>query len=262
MIGAIFGDIAGSKYEFGNIRRKDFELLSDDCYFTDDTVCTFACLDWLLTAKERTEETAKEYLLKWCLAYPRKGYGGRFAQWITSKKHRPYNSFGNGAAMRISPVAYFAKNLEELRYLSDTFTKITHNHEEGMKGALTVSTIIFMALHHSSKEEIKEYALKQYPRIKDLDYETLVQTYEFDETCQGSIPEAIYCFLISKDFEDNARTTISVGGDSDTTTCISSAIAEAYYGMPKKFKDRTRDFLTNDMKIYLYLFEARMKEEG
>ena len=229
MIGAIIGDTIGSVYEFDNIRTKDFNLLNKRARFTDDSVCTIAFMDYFLHADQYDEKTATEYLHRWANKYPRAGYGGRFRNWVMSSNPKPYGSYGNGSAMRISSVAWVAKDLNELKKLSDTVTKITHNHPEGMKGALVVATCIFMVRNGASKEEIKEYALKQYPELAIYEYEMLRENYAFDETCQGSVPEAIYCFLISKDFEDCLRTTISIGGDCDTTSAMSCAIAEAYY---------------------------------
>lgn len=248
MVGALFGDIAGSKYEFDNIRTKDFELLDSDCYFTDDSVCTMAILDWLLHAKERNEVTITQYLHSWTRRYKGRGYGGRFFQWIRSDNPEPYYSCGNGSAMRVSAVAWAAKDLDELKFLSDMVTKITHNHPEGMKGALVTATCIFMALHHASKEEIKEYAISQYPEIENLDYEDLRKHFEFNETCQKTVPQAIYCFLISNDFYDCAKTTISIGGDCDTTAAISCAIAEAFYGVSAGDIDKIKSFVGKEMQ--------------
>ena len=247
MIGAIFGDIAGSKYEFKNIRTKDFNLLDNNCYFTDDSVCTIAFMDWILHAKDKSEETAIEYLHKWTRKYPRCGYGFRFIYWILTENPKPYGSFGNGSAMRVSSVAWVAKDLDELKVLSDTITKITHNHPEGMKGALVVSTCIYMALHNKTKEEIKEYAVSQYPEISSFDYENLRKNYDFYDTCQMSVPQAIYCFLISSDFHDCAKTTISIGGDCDTTAAMSCAIAEAYYGVSHNDYNLVKKYLTSEM---------------
>ena len=249
MIGAIFGDIAGSKYEFHNIKTKDFSLLTPDCTFTDDSVCTIAFIDWLLNAAERNEETATKYLHKWTRKYPYAGYGGRFRYWVFSDNPKPYNSFGNGSAMRVSAVAWAAKDLDDLKYLSDTVTKITHNHPEGMKGALVTATCIYMAIHGSSKDEIREYAVSQYPEIASFDYEELKKTYyHAEEICQNTVPQAIYCFLISSDFHDCAKTTISIGGDCDTTAAISCAIAEAFYGVSSDDFKSVKSFLPCEMR--------------
>lgn len=248
MIGAIFGDIVGSKYEFNNKRTKDFELLGHGCYFTDDSVCTIAFMDWLLHANDRTDSTAVLYLQKWTRKYPNAGYGGRFAKWVRSNDPKPYGSFGNGSAMRVSPVAWVANDLNELKELSNMITRITHNHPEGMKGALVVATCIYMARHKATKEEIRKYAISQYPEIATFDYETLRKSYGFYETCQQSVPQAIYCFLISEDFYDCAKTTISIGGDCDTTAAMSCAIAEAYYGTFNVAYGFAKSHLTKEMR--------------
>ena len=247
MLGAIIGDISGSKYEFNNLRDENLTILDDDCFFTDDTVCTIACMDWLIHAEEKNKLTATEYLRKWTKRYPHAGYGGRFRQWILSDNPKPYMSYGNGAAMRISPVAFFAYNVECLINLTNTFTSITHNHLEGMKGALTISSCIYMALRGYKKEQIAKYAIRQYPEISSLEYKKLQKTYQFDETCQGSVPQAIYCFLISNNFEDCIKKTVGIGGDCDTTASMSGAIAEAYYGIPKEIIKKAKLFLDQDM---------------
>lgn len=270
MIGAIIGDVIGSAYEFHNVRYKGFELFNDKTKFTDDTVCTIALMDYLLHAEKCDEKNAVKFLHKWTNKYPGAGYGGRFAAWVSSSDPKPYGSYGNGSAMRISPVAWVAKDLEQLKQLSNVVTKITHNHPEGMKGALTVATCIFMARNGSSKEEIKQYAVSQYPQIEDFEYEQLRKNYYFNETCQESVPQAIYCFLISNDFEDCLRTTISIGGDCDTTAAMSCAIAEAYYmSVPDRLMMNVLFKLTSDMidvldefrnKYYSYDMEKRRKQ--
>ena len=247
MVGAILGDVIGSRFEFHNYRNIDFTLFTNESTFTDDTVCTIAFMDWCLHAKEKTPETATMYLHKWCNKYPYSGYGGRFYRWVHSNNPRPYGSYGNGAAMRISPIGYIAKDLDELNTLSDMVTGITHNHPEGLKGARVVATCIYMARHNASREDIREYAISQYPEISGLNYETLKRTFEFNETCQGTVPQAIYCFLISDSFEDCIRKTISIGGDCDTTAAMSGAIAEAFYDIPNRIKLEVRKYLTKEM---------------
>lgn len=247
MLGAIIGDVAGSKYEFSNIRTDKFELLTKGCSFTDDTVCTIANMDWILHGDKNDPKSATKFLRKWTRKYPYAGYGGRFFSWVHSDNPAPYGSYGNGAAMRISPVAWAASDLKDLKKLSDTFTGITHNHPLGMKGALVVATCIYMALHGSSKQAIKTYALEQYPEINGFCYEDLKKTYRFDETCQGSVPQAIYCFLISNDYEDCIRKTISIGGDCDTTSAMSGGIAEAFYGIPNSLINKVKTLLDSEM---------------
>ena len=261
MIGAMFGDIVGSKYEFDNIRTKNFDLFSSDSYFTDDTVCTIALMDFLLHSKNRSKEDAVKYLQKWTRKYPNSGYGGRFWQWVWSDKPEPYGSFGNGSAMRISPVAWVANDYDELKELVNTVTEITHNHKEGIKGALVIATCIFMSIRGVNKEEIKEYAIKEYPEIAKFNYEDLRKNYDFYEICQMSVPQAIYCFLISKDFEDCARTTVSIGGDCDTTAAMSCAIAEAYYGTEKKHYDYVYSMLTEEMRKIVEEFDTQFERK-
>ena len=258
MLGAIIGDISGSKYEFNNTKKEMVELLSKGSFFTDDTICTIANMDWLLHAKKKNKETAVDYLKKWTRKYPFAGYGGRFRKWINSKSTLPYGSYGNGSAMRISPVALFAKNSDELVELSNTFTEITHNHPEGLKGALVVATCIYMAAHGSNKKEIADYAVEQYPEIKTLRYKDLRENYSFDETCQGSVPQAIYCFLVSSNFEDCIMKTISIGGDCDTTSAMSGAIAEAFYGIPINMINKAKTFLDPEMVEIVKEFYERV----
>ncbi len=256
MIGALFGDITGSKYEFNNIRTKSFNLMDDDCFFTDDSVCTCAFMDFLLHSKEKDEASATKYLHKWTLAYPGRGYGGNFYHWIHSNNPMPYGSFGNGSAMRVSSVAWAAKDMDELVALTNTITNITHNHPEGLKGALVTATCIYMALHNKTKDEIKEYATKEYPQIASFTYDDLRHNYGFYEICQKSVPEAIFSFLISEDFYDCAKTTISIGGDCDTTAAISMAIAEAYYGVPVEAYNFVKSHVSKEMSDLIEEFET------
>lgn len=231
MLGAIIGDIVGSRFEFHNHRQKAFELFSNKCCFTDDSVMTCAVAYALLNNKD-IAHTMQEFGQK----YPDRGYGGKFFYWLFANEPKPYNSYGNGAAMRISPVAYIAKSEEEVKELSKKVTEVSHNHPEGLKGAEVIALCVYKALHGESKEEIKAYAVSKYPEIRDMNYFDLVQNYSFNETCQNTVPQAIYCFLISKNFEDCLRTTVSIGGDTDTLCAISCAIAEAHYGIPKSYK--------------------------
>ena len=220
-------------------------------FFTDDTVMTSAVAHSLITS--RGKDITKD-LRNYGAFYPFKGYGGTFRKWLFCDKPEPYYSFGNGAAMRISPVAWFAKDEEELKELVWRVTECTHDHPEGLKGAEVTAMCIFKALHGdaNSKEDIRAYACKEYPEILDMNYVDLVQNYHFNETCQETVPQAIFCFLISKNFEDCVRTCISIGGDSDTLAAISCAIAEAYYGIPKQFKKQIlRYFNEQDKELLL-----------
>lgn len=246
MIGAIIGDIVGSIYEFNNIRTKDFMLFSPDCFFTDDTVMTVAVFKALEKSCKRgyknLEQNVIKEMQKYGKLYPDLSYGNSFRHWLKEKEPKPYNSYGNGSAMRISPVAYFANSLQEVITLSKIVTKVSHNHPEGIKGAEATAVAIWLALNKKSKEEIKNYIEENYYSL-DFDYEDLKKNYRFNETCQDTVPQAIYCFLISESFEDCIRTSVSIGGDTDTLCAISCAIAEAFYGLPENIKNSALSFL-------------------
>ena len=227
MIGAIIGDLVGSVYEFNNYRSKDFPLLSKDSFITDDSILTLAVAEIIQNKWYNDKDKVVDTMKKWGRAYPDRGYGGRFALWLFSDQREAYNSFGNGAPMRISPVGWYARSEEEVRDLSRILTEVTHSHPEGIKGAEVVSMCVYYAKIGKSKEFIKEYVEKYYDI--DFTYDDLVKNYKFNELSQTTVPQAIYCFLISNSFEDCLRTTISIGGDSDTLAAISCAIADAFY---------------------------------
>ncbi len=250
MLGAIIGDIVGSIYEFNNIKTKDFKYFFDPmAHFTDDTVMTIAISNALIKA-QKEKNLQKEAVLqmhRYGHLYPDMSYGTHFELWLKSKHPKPYHSYGNGAAMRVSPVAYFAHNIEEVKKFSYDVTSVTHNSNEGIKGAEAVAISIFMALQGKSKEEIKQHIENNYYSL-DFNYENLKKEYKFNETCQETVPQAIYCFLISKDFEDAIRTGISIGGDSDTLCTITGSIAEAFYGIPENLKQSALTYLDDQLK--------------
>lgn len=221
MLGAIIGDVVGSVYEFNNIKTKDFKFITEKNNFTDDTIMTVAVANALMNDLD-VEKEIKRMGLK----YP-SSYGVRFSEWLNGYIKGPYNSFGNGAAMRVSPCGWLGNSEEEVKALSKKVTEITHNHPEGIKGAEVVAMCIYYARKGYSKEYIKNYVKKYYKL--NFTYVDLVKNYTFNETCQESVPQAIYCFLISTDFEDAIRTAISIGGDSDTIAAITGSIAEAFY---------------------------------
>lgn len=226
MFGAIIGDIVGSRFEFNNYRYKNFELITERSDFTDDTILTVAVMDILNNGKIND----KKYIIDKIKHYGRKypsSYGLSFSHWLFSNNSKPYNSFGNGAAMRVSPIGWVANSEEDVKQWSRNITEITHNHPEGMLGAEVTAMCVYYARIGKSKDFIRKY-VEQYYHI-DFDYEDLRKNYRFNETCQETVPQAIYCFLISKDFEDCLITSISIGGDSDTLAAISCSIAEAYY---------------------------------
>lgn len=257
MIGAIIGDVVGSRFEFDNIKTKDFELITKDSYFTDDTVLTIAVMDWVCHSENPSDiKEAARYLQKWAKKYPNAGYGTTFIHWKDEPNPKPYNSCGNGSAMRISAVGWMFDDEEDLKEASRVITGATHNHPEGLKGAEVTAMMIFKARKGATKEELREYAESEYPEIKKLDYDELVKTYYHgDEICQITVPQAIFCFLISNDFIDCLRTTISIGGDCDTTAAISCAIAEAFYGeIPKSLVEDVKKKLTPE--ILQIIFDA------
>ena len=257
MLGAIIGDVVGSRFEFNNIKSKHFKLVDKDSTFTDDSVLTIAVMDWLLHAKVKCNKTATEYLQKWARKYPNAGYGGMFYHWKDEANPKPYNSCGNGSAMRVSGVGWVSNEMVETKLLSDIITGVTHNHPEGLKGAFVTSQLIYMARMGKSKMEMKMFA-EQYYNL-EFDYDELVANYKHEaEICQITVPQAIYCFLISNSFEDCLRTTISIGGDCDTTAAISCAIAEAFYGyIPEELIKEVRNKLTPEMISVVDEFKAK-----
>jgi len=235
MIGALFGDIVGSIYEWDNIKTKDFELYQKEMFFTDDSVMTLAIakalMDYKKTGKDLSALTIG-YMRNIGIRYPDAGYGGRFMMWLLQPNPQPYNSWGNGSAMRVSACGWVANSVEEAKELSRAVTAVTHNHPEGIKGAEATAVAIYMARQHSSKEEIKKEMQKYYPLQETL--EEIRPDYQFNESCQGTVPQAIQAFLEAESFEDAIRNAISLGGDSDTLAAITGSIAEAYFGVGQK----------------------------
>lgn len=259
MIGAIIGDIVGSRFEFNNHRGKDFELFTDECEVTDDTIMTIAVAKAIMeteklidtsSGRDRSENNYYSLLEKMAIKYmqeigrkyPHCGYGGMFFRWVFSNNPLPYNSFGNGAAMRISPVGFFAKSEEEVFRLSEAITGVTHNHSEGLKGAEATAIAIYMARTGKSKDDIRNNITSNYYPL-NFTIDGIRDTYQFNETCQKTVPQAIEAFLESDSFEDAIRTAISVGGDSDTLAAITGGIAEAYYGVPLNIKEKALSYL-------------------
>ena len=234
MYGAILGDIIGSPYEFDRGEKtKDFPLFSSRSRLTDDTVMTVAVADAFLSCPPDADgglvrELLVASLRKWGHAYPNAGYGIRFHMWLQVKNPTPYNSFGNGSAMRVSPCALMAVTLEEAQALARISAKVTHNHPEGIKGAEAVASAVFMAKTGCTKEEIGAYIRSNYYEMKET-LDQIRRTYRFDESCQGTVPQAITAFLESESFEDAIRNAISMGGDSDTVGAITGSIAWTYY---------------------------------
>ena len=227
MIGAIIGDIAGSVYEFNNIKTKDFPLFSEKGFFTDDTIMTIAVAEALLNGG--TADDFIDSMKKFGRLYPNADYGGNLGAWLLSDDREPYNSWGNGSAMRVSPCAWWVNSLEEVEELAKRSAAVTHNHPEGIKGAQATAAAIYLARMKKPRKEIKSYIENKYGYDLSRTLDEIRPVYEFNESCQETVPEAIIAFLESKSFEDAIRNAISLGGDSDTLAAITGSIAEAYY---------------------------------
>lgn len=227
MIGSIIGDVVGSIYEFDNVRHKDIQLMHPSMRFTDDTVLAIATMDVLLYADRTYTQAYKHYFKKYVKSH--RGFGGLFYQWGLSRSLKPYYSFGNGSAMRVGPVAYISGNVDVVLNEAKRSAEVTHNHPEGIKGAQAIALAIFRARHEVSKDTIKAEIIERFGYDFSRSLEEIRETSVFDETCQGSVPEALTAFFESNSFEDTLRTAISLGGDSDTIACMACGIAEAYY---------------------------------
>ena len=257
MYGAILGDIIGSPFEFDRgDKTKDFKLFSRRSHFTDDSVMTLAVCEALLkvgqdaTVKE-IEDTVISSMQSWGRRYPRAGYGGYFRRWLTARHPEPYNSFGNGSAMRVSAVGWLYDSLEKTRTVAKATANVTHNHPEGIKGAEATASAIFMARNGSSKEEIKKYIEKEFHYDLNRTLNEIRPDYHMDETCQKTVPEAIIAFLEATDFEDAIKNAVSLGGDTDTLGAITGSIAEAYYGIPEWLMTECRKRINKDMRVVL-----------
>lgn len=261
MLGAIIGDTVGSRFEWHNHRSKDFDFLTYKCEPTDDSIMTLAIAKAILKSEgdvNKLPDLAVRYMQKLGRLYPDTGYGGAFRKWIRSNNPKPYGSFGNGAAMRVSPVGFAAGSMNEAKAMSKAVTKVTHNHPEGLKGAEATTVAIFMALHGKSMLEIRDYIDKNYyPMNFTLD--GIRDSYQFNETCQDTVPQAMMAFFESTGFEDAIRNAISIGGDSDTIAAITGGIAEAYYGIPSEIRKHELTFLDERLLAILVEFENKYK---
>lgn len=252
-MGAIIGDIIGSVYEWNNVKSKNFELFTNKSSTTDDSILTVSLADTIINNKDFTKNL-KEYTKK----YPNKGYGNNFLMWASSEITKPYNSWGNGSAMRTSPVAWAYNTLEEVFEKSKDFASVTHNHPEGIKGAQAISAAIFLAKKNASKEEIKEYIEFTFGYNLNRNINQIRKHYKFEVSCQKSVPEAIISFLESENFEDTIRNAISLGGDSDTIAAMAGSIAEAYYkGVPKYLYDKALEHLDENLKMTVLKFQKK-----
>ena len=258
MLGAIIGDIAGSRYEWANIRQKQFKFFKYQCRPTDDTIMTLAVAKALTEARDISElsECAVRNMQEMGRKYPHAGYGGRFFDWIFSDDPQPFNSWANGAGMRVSPCAWAAGSLEEALAYADAVTTVTHNHPEGIKGARAVTAATYLAITGKSMEEIRNYIESNYYKI-DFTLDEIRPKYRFDVSCQGSVPQALEAFFESTGYEDAVRNAISIGGDSDTIAAMAGAPAEAFWGIPKEITVGAYAFLDEEQKKIIENFSAK-----
>lgn len=272
MLGALIGDMVGSKFEFTEFKGKKFVFFDEHCHPTDDSFMTLAIAKALVLCKDWTDEkdlkqitirTMKEVAAK----HKDTGWGGGFYKWLFEPgRCVPYESYGNGAGMRISPVGWVASSEEEVKYLSRVLTEISHNHPEGIKGAEAIAMAVYLARNGRTKEDIRERMIRDYyPQIATMTVENIRPSYGIDDhgdwvTCQGSIPHALVSFFDSTDFEDAVRNGISLGGDADTIGCMAGAVAEAYYGVSYEFEDEALKFLSEDLRSIYFAFEGIKKK--
>ena len=262
MFGAIIGDIVGSRFEWHNNRSKEFGLFTDQCEPTDDSIMSLAIAKSLVECNgdySKLEDITINNMEEIGRKYPNCGFGGRFYYWIMEDDHKPYNSYGNGSAMRVSACGFVGSSLEEVKELSRIVTEVSHNHEEGIKGAEAVAVAIYLARTGKSKEDIKKYIIDNYYNI-DFTLEEIRDTYRFDVSCQGSVPQALEAFFESDSYLDAIRNAISIGGDSDTIACIAGGIASAYYGVPEDIREQALKYLDKLQKSILLEYENKFEK--
>ena len=262
MLGALVGDIIGSMYEFHNTKRTDFELFTEWTKFTDDSVMTLAVAKWLLE-----DETHSIHYLIYCMQelgdhHTNAGYGGRFMEWLFEENPQPYNSWGNGAGMRVSPVGLYAKTLDEALALATLTATVSHNHPEGVKGAQAIAASVFLCKQGKSKQEIRDYVEQTFGYNLHRTVKEIRPMYRFDVSCQGSVPEAIIAFLEGNSFEEVIRLAISLGGDSDTIGAMAGSIAACVYPIPDEIAERCESLLTDDLKEIKDRFCQFITERG
>ena len=248
MLGALAGDIIGSPYEFYNTKSMDFELFTEWTKFTDDSVMTLAVAKWLIEDAEHSARHLIRCMQELGRRYPGAGYGGNFDWWLRQENPQPYNSWGNGTGMRVSPVGLYAKTLDDALELAEISASVSHNHPEGIKGAQAIAASVFLCKDGKSKQEIKEYVEETFGYNLSRTIDDIRPNYYFDVSCQGSVPEAIIAFLEGNSFEEVIRLAISIGGDSDTIGCMAGAIAACRYPIPDDIAKRCDSLLTEDLR--------------
>lgn len=261
MLGAIIGDIIGSPYEFASDKRKDFPLFIPSCRPTDDSVLTvavgLACIEADISDEAHFKSVLCRKLREIGLLYPDAGYGKRFYQWMIMDEREAYGGYTNGSAMRVSPVAWAAQSLDEAETLAKWSAEITHDHPDGIRGAQAISATVFLARTGEGKDEIRRYIEENYYEL-DFTVEEIRPGYSHDMTCEGSVPQAIVCFLDSEDYEDAVRNAVSLGGDGDTLACMAGAVAEAFYGIPKEIANEGISYMDDILKEYFYMYSEEL----
>ena len=270
-IGAICGDIIGSAYEFNRTKDINFKLFTHKSQFTDDTVMTCAVADWLINDPDHTHEGLVKIIHKYGRKYPNVSYGTNFRIWLETNQTRPYNSFGNGSAMRISPIGFYANSLEEALKLAKISAEVTHNHPEGIKGAQAVVAITYIMRNASvndnvntALEEVKKFVKEHYSykvEYTEEEWNEHSAKYSFNETCQGSVPEAIYCALSSNSYEQAIRKAVSLGGDADTQAAIAGGIISAYHPVPLSIIAKCLELLPDDLREIINTFNRTLKHD-
>lgn len=253
ILGGLIGDIVGSVYEHDNVRDFNFQLFRNDSTFTDDSVLTIATMDAYLTGSSFTE-----VYQKYGRAHPHRGYGQHFYRWLHSDNPKPYNSWGNGSAMRVSPVGWAFEDRETVLASAKKSAEVSHNHPEGIKGAQAIAMAVFLARKGSSKAEIRSFIQEEFNYDLQRTISEIRPTYAFDVSCQGSVPEAIIAFLESNDYESALRIAISIGGDSDTIACMAGSIAEAFYGeIDRSVREKALSRLPEELKGIVHRFSEQ-----
>ncbi|MCC8039416.1 MAG: ADP-ribosylglycohydrolase family protein [Bacteroidales bacterium] len=262
ILGAIVGDTVGSVYEFNPTKNYDFRLFDDDSIYTDDTIITIAVAQWLLDDPGHTPQRLVEIMQDWGRRYPNPygAYGGMFSHWLVTENPQPYKSWGNGSAMRVSPVGFFFDTLDETLRVAEISASVTHNHPEGIKGAQATAAAIFLARNGKSKDEIRDYITSALGYDLSRSYGDIKDGYHFEASCQETVPQSLIAFLESKDFEDAIRLTVALGGDADTMGAITGPVAAAYYKeIPPEMREETLRRLPEDMLAVLKRFDDRVE---
>ena len=261
MFGAILGDIIGSRFEFTNRPiKRDFKLIKKESHFTDDSVMTLAIAEAFMNSRKDADEkeikkNVISYMQEFGNKYPYAGYGGRFIRWLSSKDPKPYQSWGNGSAMRVSSVAWLFHELSDVRHAAKLSAEVTHNHPEGIKGAEATASAIFLARTGHSKQEIKAYVEDEFGYVLNRTCDEIRPTYHHVETCMETVPEALTAFLEGASFEDVIRTAVSLGGDCDTLTAIAGSVAEGFYGVPQDLQEECYKRLPERLRATLRDFQ-------